>query len=255
MFKKRGFVLILSVMLVLGLLPCSALGAAKSTTKVKAPSALKGFSAYNSDKDNIYLHWQLRSEGDGVLIYRSSSAGGTYKQIGKVKLSKGEFRDSKVEAGKTYYYKARPYKLSKGKMIKGGYTAVKKKQAFHDNPSIREVEYLTAGKMTSEPVFKVTMDEFAYDTELDLDGAEMTYSQTVKNGQAVEKRTALLDLTGFSRDGVTWQKEPITVAAGETVYIRTYNPDGLEILEDASKDWYFKCNYNGEDAVLELNPA
>ncbi len=256
MFKKRGAVMILSVLLVAVLLPCSAFGAVKSTAKEKAPSALKGFSAYSSDKDNIYLHWQLRSEGDGVLIYRSSSADGTYRQIGKVKLSEGEFRDSKVEAGKTYYYKARPYKLYKGKMIKGKYTVVKKKRAFHDNPCIKVVEYPTTGKMTCEPVFKVTMDEYSYDTELELEGAEMTFSQTVKNGQAIEKRTALLEMIGFSTDGVTWQKEgTVTVSAGETIYIKAYNPDGLEILEDSMKDWYLRCSYNGEDAVLELNPA
>lgn len=256
MFKKQGFILILSLLLVLGLLPCSAFGSVKSTAKVKAPSALKGFSAYSSDKDNIYLHWQLRSEGDGVLIYRSSSASGTYKQIGKVRLSRGEFTDSRVEPGKTYYYKARPYKLYKGNMIRGKYTAVKKKQAFHDNPCVRETEYLTEGKMTCEPVFKLTLDEYSYDMELSLDRGEMTYSQSVRNGRAVEKRTALLELTGFSMDGVTWQKEgTVTVAAGETFYIRTYNPDGLEILKDAEKDWYFRCGYNGEDSVLELNPA
>ena len=172
MFKKQGFILILSLLLVLGLLPCSAFGSVKSTAKVKAPSALKGFSAYSSDKDNIYLHWQLRSEGDGVLIYRSSSASGTYKQIGKVRLSRGEFTDSRVELGKTYYYKARPYKLYKGNMIRGKYTAVKKKQAFHDNPCVRETEYLTEGKMTCEPVFKLTLDEYSYDMELSLDRGE-----------------------------------------------------------------------------------
>lgn len=254
LFPKQALALILAAALIVTAAPQSIFGASASAGK--APRIPKYFSAYASDRDNIYLHWQWGSEGDGVLIYRSTKEKGAYKQIAKVKKGASEYKDSNVTPGKTYYYKARAYNLYKGKMIKGKYTAVKKKRAFHDNPRLEETVYLTMGRQTKEPVFQVKMKTYSYDTEFYIKDCEMEFSQMTRNGSATLCHTAKLQVIGLSLDGITYRTEgSVKVPAGKTVYIKAYNPDGLTILPEADKDWYIRCRYNGKDAVLEQNPA
>lgn len=69
-------------------------------------------SSYNS----LTVRWEKVSGVSGYRVYRSTSANGKYKRIATVKgSSKVSYKDKKKTCGKTYYYKVKAYKTSKGK--------------------------------------------------------------------------------------------------------------------------------------------
>lgn len=80
---------------------------------------------------SIKVSWKKSTGVTGYKIYRATSKNGKYKEIKKIKnKNTTSYTDKKgVKAGKTYYYKVRSYKTSKGKTIYGAYSKAVKAKA------------------------------------------------------------------------------------------------------------------------------
>lgn len=82
---------------------------AVKTNTLKA--ALKPAQATTSKK--IVLKWNKTKDASGYMIYRSTSKNGTYSEVKTVTSgSTVTYTDATAAAGKTYYYKIRPYAKS-----------------------------------------------------------------------------------------------------------------------------------------------
>lgn len=60
---------------------------------------------HTKDNRSIILQWKMVSGAKTYKIYRSEKGKGEYTKIGSTSASKFLFRDRKVKAGRTYYYK------------------------------------------------------------------------------------------------------------------------------------------------------
>lgn len=88
-----------------------------------APASLK---AKKRTKNYITLSWKKDSSISGYEIYRASSIVGTYKKIKTIKKkSTTTYKNTKLTAGKCYYYKIRSYKNVNGKTVYSEFTPVK----------------------------------------------------------------------------------------------------------------------------------
>ena len=86
----------------------------------QAPVSLKAAAK----KGKITLTWKKISRVSGYTVSRK--AGGAWKTVGTVKASKKSFSDKGIQRGKTYTYRVRAYKVSKGKKVYGSYSEVVK---------------------------------------------------------------------------------------------------------------------------------
>jgi fibronectin type 3 domain-containing protein len=53
----------------------------------------------------VKISWSLKDFSEYFLIYRATEEIGKYQKIAEVDYQKDSFTDTKVKAGKTYYYK------------------------------------------------------------------------------------------------------------------------------------------------------
>ncbi len=96
------------------------LGATMNHVKV-IPKVAKpaGFKATAASGNKIKLSWSKSSGASGYYIYRATSKTGTYSVVKMLGAGTASYTDSKLTAGKTYYYKIVPYRTVSGKKIKG----------------------------------------------------------------------------------------------------------------------------------------
>ena len=84
-----------------------------------------GFKATSAGYSSIRLSWKKVGGAYGYVIYRSTSKNGGYKAIATIKKGKiTSYTNKKLSAGKTYYYKLRPFKTVKNKRQYMSYSAV-----------------------------------------------------------------------------------------------------------------------------------
>lgn len=84
-----------------------------------------GFKATSAGYNSIRLSWKKVGGAYGYVIYRSTSKNGGYKAIATIKKGKiTSYTNKKLSAGKTYYYKLRPFKTVKNKRQYMSYSAV-----------------------------------------------------------------------------------------------------------------------------------
>ncbi len=81
------------------------------------------FSVRAAAGSKIRLSWSKSAGASGYIVYRATSANGSYASIKTVGAS-AIFTDTGLTAGKTYYYKVVPYRTISGSNIKGTPTAV-----------------------------------------------------------------------------------------------------------------------------------
>lgn len=225
------------------------------------PQGLKGFSAYTSDKDHISVHWRNPGDINGVFVYRSDSQQGAYEQIAKVPAiaySDGEYDDGTVEAGKIYYYKARPYITYDGKVIKGKFTKASAKTAMHYNVKAADVTVASSGTDEKELIFRITMEDYSFDTEFfivenDEDGqGTIELQQTWTSGTAKETRQTTLKVTGLSFDGNTYQETgSVKVGQGKTIYIKASAGEPIVIGTGETLNYIIYCHYNGSHSAVD----
>ncbi|SHO54043.1 CAP domain-containing protein [Anaerocolumna xylanovorans] len=77
-------------------------------------------AAQSSTSGTAAVAWSAVSGAGGYYVYRASSADGTYKYVGSSTCT--SYTDKSVSGGKTYYYKVRAVKSSKGVKYYGVYS-------------------------------------------------------------------------------------------------------------------------------------
>jgi hypothetical protein len=75
-----------------------------SASAVTVPSAPTGLAVSSATSNTVTLSWNPASGATGYYIYRSTSAAGTYTQVGSVTAT--SYTNTGLSAGTTYYYKA-----------------------------------------------------------------------------------------------------------------------------------------------------
>jgi len=100
----------------------------KSISGVK----VSGFKAATADYNKVKLSWNKVSNADGYLIYRSTQKNSGYSAIKTItSASTTSFTNSGLTAGKTYYYKIRPYvNANNGKKLGSDSSVVSAKPAI-----------------------------------------------------------------------------------------------------------------------------
>ncbi|SHK27672.1 fibronectin type III domain-containing protein [Hespellia stercorisuis] len=89
--------------------------------------ATKIIKCSNSSSRRVSLKWNKSTGASGYVVYRATSANGTYK---RVKTTKGNgsvsYTNKGLTKGKTYYYKVRAYRTVSGKAVYSEWSGVKK---------------------------------------------------------------------------------------------------------------------------------
>ena len=98
----------------------------KYSVKKSAIPRLKrpAVSVTGKTQSTVSLDWKAVNGAKGYVVYRASSKSGTYKKIATTSIS--FYKNSKLKAGKTYYYKVRAYKKVNGKTKYSYYSYVDK---------------------------------------------------------------------------------------------------------------------------------
>lgn len=108
-----------------GIASCYGLKKTEEETETLQPAELKRVIGKSSNV--VSLKWERVKGVTGYEIYRSTSKNGTYQQVATVKKAATvTFKDKSVKAGKTYYYKVRPYKTSGGGKITARFSTAQK---------------------------------------------------------------------------------------------------------------------------------
>ena len=179
---------------------------------------------------------------DYYRIYRSDD-GKNFKLLTEIKSSDYSvtYIDKEVETGKSYYYKARPYRMVGKEKVFSDYTEVLRFSAVHKE-GIYSYRMLTPVNIqTSELSMQLSSDERNGDlifTSESLWNNLYYYIDWDYAGEAVDVELALV---AYSYDNQNWkelsdkdeddQDEKFTVKPGETIYLRFTTRDG-------SKFWY-----------------
>ena len=80
-------------------------GSGGGTSKPSAPSGLSAYWDGPVSYPYVVLSWNSVSNATNYLVYRSTSANGSYSKIGDSNYS--SYSDNNVSIGKTYYYKVK----------------------------------------------------------------------------------------------------------------------------------------------------
>ena len=76
--------------------------------------------------NTITVSWKKVEGCDGYRVYRATEKDGKYKSVKTCSsVNTLSYKNSKLETGKTYYYKVRAYVNKNGKKLYGNYSAVK----------------------------------------------------------------------------------------------------------------------------------
>lgn len=87
--------------------------------------------------NKIKLTWKKVAGASGYCLYRKTSSSASYKLLATVTSpSAVSYTDASVKAGRTYYYRLRPYRNVNGKKVWGNYSVVRKQKACVATPVI-----------------------------------------------------------------------------------------------------------------------
>lgn len=116
---------------------------ASAATKVKGLT-MSSIKVSGTTYDSVTISWSKVKHAAGYYVFRSNSKNGKYVCVGRIKDGKTtSFKDTDVEQGKTYYYKAR-VKYAKGK-FGGKVKAVIPEQPFTDKKPTVSAEIYKSG--------------------------------------------------------------------------------------------------------------
>lgn len=112
-------------------------------------SGVTGFKAASNSYRSIKLSWSKVNGANGYQLFRSTSKNGKYKAFKTLTSGKTTSHVNKagLTAGKTYYYKMRPYINISGKKVYGKtYSAIKSAKTKPATPSLTVSKY-SSGKV------------------------------------------------------------------------------------------------------------
>ena len=107
-----------------------------------------GIGMYVQNDDELNVSWFLNYKFDGYQLYRATSKNGKFKRIADVEVHTTEYLDKTTKYGKTYYYKYRGYKYSKGKKIYTNFSKVCSKKVLLGEVKLQTAEFNKDGSIT-----------------------------------------------------------------------------------------------------------
>lgn len=110
-------------------------GLTKAGSDIIKP-AKPSISVSNSGYNALTLKWKKSIGTTGYEVYRKTGKSGKYKKIKTLKGTTLSFKNSKLTAGKNYYYRVRPYRVSGKTKRYGSYSKAKGKTVRPSTPSV-----------------------------------------------------------------------------------------------------------------------
>ena len=132
----------------------------KTFTIVKKPSVVKKLYQKACSISAITLTWTKVNGAEGYEVYRATSKKGKYTKIASV--TKTSYKNSKLKAGKTYYYKLRAYKTVNNAKVYGDYSTVVAAGTQTSKPSLKVV----AGKKKATLTWKKVSGADGYEVQM-----------------------------------------------------------------------------------------
>lgn len=151
------------------------------TVKINKVANLKQKTSYSTN--TISIKWDGLSGVTGYEVYRMSNENGKYNLVATTQNTC--YKNSKLKAGKTYYYKIRAYKIVKDKKIYGAYSNIVPMGTKTSKPSIKIKSYKKNIKITWKKVSGAN-------------GYEV-YMSTKKSGKYKKIKTATYKQNSYTR--------------------------------------------------------
>lgn len=200
-------------------------------TKAGGKEKVTGLERKTRSASSYTIKWNGQKNVNGYYVYRSTSYGGTYKQIAKT--SNTYYKDSGLTAGREYYYKVAAYdstgvaeKSSKhAAMVKPlydryGKTTAKKTIRTHAGTNYSSVKSVSKGK-------KLTILGYTYDKDgntwyrVKYTVSGKTYRGYVKKGSmTITKKGTTTDSLVLRKNASTSSSKLGTISSGKRITIK-----------------------------------
>lgn len=167
-------------------------GIGTSSAAVSAKPALSAPAISSVKKQSstaLTVSWKQVSGADGYYVYRSTSANGTYSQLGKVEGGDSiSFTDDGRTVNKTYYYKVRAYRNV------GDAEVLSANSSYKSGKITKKVAYLTFDDGPSCNTFKILDILDKYDVKatffvIGKSGRDAEYKAIVARGHSIGLHT------------------------------------------------------------------
>lgn len=167
-------------------------------SKVKSLQQKKSYST-----SGITLTWSKVDGAEGYEVYRETSKNGKYTKVASV--TKTSYKDSKLKAGKTYYYKVCAYKTVDRSRLCGDYSAI-----------------IAAGTQTTKPSLKVTAGK----KKTTLTWKKVTGADGYEVCMSIGKKGKYKKIKTTNAKTVKYTKSKLTKGKKYFFKIRTYRTVG-----------------------------
>lgn len=115
--------------------------------QVKEIAGNVSLNAIRKNSDTVLTaSWKMTGAGDGVELHRSLKKGSGYAMVYSGTAS--SYKNSKLAYGKTYYYKARAYRIADGKKYYGAWSAIKSYSLIPAASKIKKLSNSSSGQTT-----------------------------------------------------------------------------------------------------------
>lgn len=165
-------------------------GGKKTDSSLKAvktlPTASKITYAKAPAYNKVLLKWSKSSGAYGYTVYRATSAKGKYKAIKHTRSL--SYTDSKLDTGRKYYYKVRPYSLSTKvygsysgyKTVKPVLASIKKASAKKKGRTTAKISWSKVSGASGYEVYKSTKKTKGYKKIKTTKSSSYTYKKCTK---------------------------------------------------------------------------
>lgn len=191
--------------------------------------------AYDYAKGPDFIELQIKGELDdnnkvlgmkptGYEIYRKSKDE-SYKKIATVKSNKDfvKYKDTTVQTGETYTYKARAFRKLNGKVLYSNFT-----EDLAITAANKTGEYTVKDVFMTDQAneFVVALTSAAGNAEMVIGEADCELSSKVQEDMD-------LKLTAYSTDNTNWvacdKTQPLKMQGGQTYYLRFQGENGKTV--------------------------
>ena len=203
---------------------------------------------------------------DYYRIYRSND-GKKFKLLTEIKSSDYgiNYVDTNVKKGKSYYYKARTYRIVGGEKIFSNYTNTLMFSAVNREGTYQYKLLTPSNELTSELVMKISSDK---------NNGDVTFFTNTKHGwnalvyySNYEYKDEFIDielkLASYSYDNKKWtdfteKEQTLTIKPGKTIYLRFKTKNGKEFYYLGANDSmttliYEEVEYNNLTSSMNFN--
>ena len=254
--RKKLSVLLCAALLFTMIIPQAAFAdtadaadAAVSAAEVSAPE----YVPYSCRSTGAFIAsvWKVKEDASTLKVYRSESKDGEFQLIGSTtgtetkalaqwRKENGEivFRDTDVEPGKTYYYKA----VNEVSLDDGTVAAKESPRAYQlsaTNKGASSVKFDSqllnkGGTYSKTMTWKLTSDAANYKLQLLRKNMKFQSVHSKGSAQAGKTFTCKIDKVQYSFDGKTYKtlSKSTTLKPGESIYLKVTFANKVYIRKD-----------------------